>query len=154
MKNLGFNISLFGLAIVLLWIGLFKFTPTEAKAIEPLVSSSPLRAWLYGFFSQQTVSNIIGTAEIITALLLLGYYISPYSGWLGDLLSSLTFLLTLSFLFSMPNAVQQIDGFWLPDAFILKDLMALGISISILTKSYEKITNKIKTQEVSLAHSI
>ncbi len=149
MKNLGFHISLFSLAVILIWIGLFKFTPTEAKAIEPLVSTSPLMSWLYHFFSKQVVSNIIGTAEIITALFLLGYYISPYMGWIGGLLSSVTFLITLSFLFSMPDAVQQVDGFWLPDAFILKDLMALGISVSIFTQSYHQIFNKVQKQNIS-----
>ncbi len=149
MKNLGFHISLFGLAIVLIWIGLFKFTPTEAKAIEPLVSTSPLMSWLYELLGRQQISNLIGALEILTGVLLLLYYLNPYSGLIGGVLSTITFLITLSFLFSMPDAVQQIDGFWLPDAFILKDLMALGISVSIFTQSYHKIFNKVQKQNMA-----
>lgn len=39
---IGYYISLYGVAIVLLWIGIFKFTPTEAAAIKPLVENHPL----------------------------------------------------------------------------------------------------------------
>jgi uncharacterized membrane protein YkgB len=35
----GYYISLFGAALILLWIGIFKFTPTEAAAIKPLVEN-------------------------------------------------------------------------------------------------------------------
>lgn len=38
----GYYISLYGVALVLLWIGIFKFTPTEAAAIKPLVENHPL----------------------------------------------------------------------------------------------------------------
>jgi len=50
---------------VLLWIGIYKFTPTEAKLIEPLVKNHFLMGWLYQVFSIQTVSNLVGSAEII-----------------------------------------------------------------------------------------
>jgi len=37
----------YGLVLLLLWFGVFKFTPTEAQAIQPLVANSPLLSWLY-----------------------------------------------------------------------------------------------------------
>ncbi|MFM7857618.1 MAG: DUF417 family protein [Flammeovirgaceae bacterium] len=92
MENVGFHISGVGLATVLIWIGLFKFTPTEAKAIEPLVTHSPLMGWLYGFMSTQAVSNTIGTIEVITGVLLLLNYFTPYGGLIGGFLSALTFM--------------------------------------------------------------
>ncbi len=139
MEKLGFNLSLIGVATILIWIGLFKFTPTEAKAIEPLVSHSPLVSWMYKFMSLQTVSNSIGLIEVITSILLLLNYFTPYGGLIGGFLSAITFIITLTFIFSTPNGIEKIDNFILPDAFILKDLMALGISISIFAKSYEAI---------------
>ncbi|MDA4697911.1 YkgB family protein, partial [Enterobacter hormaechei] len=54
---IGYYISLYGVAIVLLWIGIFKFTPTEAAAIKPLVENHPLMGWLYNILSIQGVSN-------------------------------------------------------------------------------------------------
>jgi uncharacterized membrane protein YkgB len=139
MENFGFHISLIGLATVLIWIGLFKFTPTEAKAIEPLVTHSPLVGWLYGFMGLRAVSNTIGTIEVITGILLLLNYFTPYGGLVGGFLSALTFVVTLTFIFSTPNGIERIDNFVLPDAFILKDLMALGISLTIFAKSFRAI---------------
>lgn len=39
IEKLGYTIGVIGVAITLLWIGLFKFTLFEAKAIEPLVAN-------------------------------------------------------------------------------------------------------------------
>ncbi len=139
MKNAGFHLSLFGVSLILIWIGLFKFTPTEAKAIEPLVSQSPFMSWLYKVASVNGVSRIIGTIEVITGLLLLLSYWSPYAGLAGGLMASVTFILTLSFLFTTTNTISRVDGFILPDAFILKDIIALGVSWTVLTESYARL---------------
>ncbi|MCU0445143.1 MAG: YkgB family protein [Microscillaceae bacterium] len=128
----GAYISLYGTVLVLLWIGAFKFTPTEAKAIVPLVSNSPLMSWLYLVGNPQQVSNFIGIFEIITALFFAAYPINYQLGRVGALLSTLIFLATLSFMFTTPNSFQKIDGFWVPDAFILKDLAFLGLSLMFL----------------------
>ena len=139
MKEIGFHISLFGVALILIWIGLFKFTPTEAKAIEPLVSNSPFIKWMYNIASINGVSKIIGTIEVLTGLLLLLNYLTPYGGLVGGFLASATFIMTLSFIFTTPNAIEKIDGFIIPDAFMLKDIMALGISLTIFIKSVNEI---------------
>jgi reactive chlorine resistance protein C len=139
MKNLGSHLSIIGLATVLIWIGLFKFTPTEAKAIEPLVASSPVMRWLYHYLSVQQVSNLIGSIEVLTGLLILANYFTTYGGLLGGFLATVTFLTTLSFIFTSPGGIQQIDNFVLPDGFILKDLMALGISVDLFWRAYTAI---------------
>ena len=41
-QQIGNLISKAGLVLVLLWIGIYKFTPSEAKLIEPLLVNSPL----------------------------------------------------------------------------------------------------------------
>ena len=50
--------------VVLLLIGVLKFTPGEAAVIQPLVTQSPLIPWLYGLLSLQGCSNVIGAIEI------------------------------------------------------------------------------------------
>lgn len=51
MKNNFFNISfyvaLYGTALILVWIGAFKFTPTVANVIEALARNRSLMNWLY-----------------------------------------------------------------------------------------------------------
>ncbi len=139
MESLGYIISVLGLVIVLIWIGLFKFTPTEAKDIEPYITNSPFMNWLYSYFDIYTVSKIIGTLEIITGVLIFSSFFNSYAGLIGGIFSTFTFLITLSFIFSTPNSIERIDNFILPDAFILKDIMPLGISIHITYKAWIEI---------------
>lgn len=128
-EKTGFYIALYGMAIVLIWIGIFKFTPTEAKGITSVVENSPLMRWMYAVMSQAAVSKVIGTIEIVTGLLLLLQPVSAWAGLAGGVLAAITFAITLSFIFTTPGALSKIDGIWIPDQFLLKDVMALGISI-------------------------
>ncbi len=134
-QGLGYFISVLGVAIVLLWIGIFKFTPTEAKAIEGLVKNSFLMSWLYNLTSVQGVSNIIGGIEIIAAVCLLLSFSWKKAGVLGGILGVITFLTTISFLFTTPGVFKIVNGVPVTDFFILKDVMALGISLMVLGKS-------------------
>lgn len=132
--SLGYYISLFGAALILLWIGVFKFTPTEAAAIKPLVENHFLTFFVYKIMSVQTVSNLIGVIEIIIALLLIFSakfaVLKRYAG-IGMVV---TFLVTLSYLFTTPGMWKIVDGVPVTDFFILKDLMLLGFGFMILEK--------------------
>lgn len=139
LEKIGFYIALYGMAIVLIWIGIFKFTPTEAKGIQSLVENSPLMSWMYEFMSQLTVSKVIGSAEIATGILLILQPVSAKAGIVGGIFSTLTFLITLSFIFTTPKAITKVDGLWIPNQFLLKDIMALGISIYIVAVSAKRI---------------
>jgi reactive chlorine resistance protein C len=139
LQKIGYAVSVLGVALVLIWIGIFKFTPTEAKAIRPMVENSPLMSWLYLIFSELTVSKLIGVIEIIIGVGLVVSLRLPQVGLVAGGFSAITFLVTISFIFTTPNAIEKVDGIWLPDAFILKDVMALGISLSVLSKAYIKM---------------
>ncbi len=41
-----------GLAVVIGWIGLLKFTPAEASAIEPFARHSPLSGWAFNYLDE------------------------------------------------------------------------------------------------------
>lgn len=138
LQKLGYFISVFGVSIILIWIGIFKFTTTEANAIVPLIQNSNLMSWLYKIATIQTVSNIIGAFEIMTRLCLLLHFWWKKAGIVGGLFSVLTFLVTLSFLVSTPGVFKIIDGVFITDFFILKDIMALGISMLIWSNSLPK----------------
>ncbi|MGE8432198.1 DUF417 family protein [Chryseobacterium joostei] len=130
--KLGYYISLFGAALILLWIGIFKFTPTEAAAIKPLVENHFLTFFVYKIMSIQAVSNLIGVIEIIIALLLL---FSAKFAWLrkyAGIGMIVTFLVTLSYLFTTPGMWKVVDGVPVTDFFILKDLMLLGFGLMIV----------------------
>ena len=131
LEALGLSISRYGLALVLLLIGSLKFTAVEAAGIQPLVAHSPLLSWTYAVLSVQGVSNVIGVIEIAIAVLLVLRPVSAKASFIGSLGSIVTFLLTISFLFSMPGAIQWNHGLpVLGDAgqFLIKDVVLLGAS--------------------------
>lgn len=117
----GFLVALGGVVLTLLWIGVFKFTPTEAAAIRPLVASHPLMNWLYSLLSEQGVSNLIGY----------------WSSW-GAVV---TFVATLSFLLTVPGVWKLVDGVPVTEFFILKDLVLLGVVWHYLNMSRAQLVS-------------
>lgn len=132
LEKVGVHISRYGLVVTLLLIGVLKFTAGEAQGIQPLVANSPLMSWLYHIFSVQGVSNLIGTIEIFVAALIALRPFSARLSFAGSIGAVITFLLTVSFLFSTPGAFQFSHGFpLLGDAgqFLIKDLVLLGAAV-------------------------
>ena len=139
----GFNIESFGaafarygLALVILWIGLMKFTAYEAMGIAPLVLHSPLMAWLLNFMSIRAVSAGLGVIEVTTALLIASRRFSARAAQIGGLMAVIMFLFTLSFLLSTPGVwAAPLGGFPAlsggsggPGQFLAKDVVLLGVA--------------------------
>ncbi len=132
LQGTGVMVSRYGLVVVLLLIGVLKFTSAEAAGIRPLIANSPLMSWMYHWLSVQAASNLIGTIEITVAILLALRPIFPRASFFGSLGAIATFLLTLSFLFSTPGAMHFSHGFPVlgnAGQFLIKDLVLLGASI-------------------------
>lgn len=131
LVGLGTGILRYGLVGILLFFGAFKFTAVEAEAIKPLVSNSPLMSWMYSVMSVQAVSNVIGTSEIVFALLMATRVFSSKLSAIGSIGLIGIMLTTLSFLFSTPGTWASVEGFPLPvpagaGGFLIKDLFLLG----------------------------
>jgi uncharacterized membrane protein YkgB len=125
----------YGLVVILLYFGAFKFTEIEAQGIEPLVRHSPFFGWSYAVASVRTVSAVIGVAEIATAIAIALRAWSPRACVLGSLGAVVTFLVTLSFLLTTPGIWIAVPGFVLPmtnemGAFVLKDVFLLGAALA------------------------
>jgi len=135
MERLGIHFSRYGLVLTLLLIGALKFTAGEAQGIQPLVANSPLMFWMYRIFSLQGVSDLIGVTgvtEIVVALLMASRPFSARLSFIGSIGAIITFLFTVSFLFSTPGALHF--SYWFPmldDAgqFLIKDVVLLGVSV-------------------------
>ncbi len=85
LTNTGIGVLRYSLVAILLYYGSFKFHPVEAKAIQPLVANSPFMSWMYSVFSLQAVSNIVGAAEIIFAVLIALRFVSSRLSAIGSL---------------------------------------------------------------------
>jgi reactive chlorine resistance protein C len=128
------------LVVVIAWIGALKYTSYEAKGIQPLIRNSPLLSWVYNIFSVRTFAALLGTFEIVAAVLIALWLLWPRISALGSAMAVLLFLGTLSFLFTTPGVtVASAGGFpvlsVLPGQFLLKDLVLIGASIWTLGDS-------------------
>ncbi|WP_125564624.1 DUF417 family protein [Pseudoalteromonas rubra] len=111
-------------AIVLFWIGGMKFLELEAKAIVPLVETSPFMSWLYTLFSVQQASDLIGIYDLVFAIVLgFGVWFNKRVVILAGLAGTgAVFVMTQTFLFTADGGFSDatvIDGLGL---FIIKDL--------------------------------
>jgi len=129
LETVGANFTRYGLVIVLLWIGVLKFTAAEAAGIQGLVANSPLMSWLYRVFTVQGASNLIGAVEIAVALLLAVRFLSRRASFIGSIGATLIFATTATFLFSTPGVLQHGLELSTTGQFLIKDLVLLGGSI-------------------------
>jgi uncharacterized membrane protein YkgB len=132
LESLGIGILRYSLVGILLYFGLFKFTPTEAEAIRPLLEHSPLLSWVYSFLSVETVSRVIGVTELAIAGLIASRSRSSRLSAIGSLAAVGMFLTTLSFLLTTPGLWRWVDGFPAPSegaAFLMKDVFLLGAAV-------------------------
>ena len=135
--NIGYTLGVLGVVLVLVWIGVYKFTPTEAALIKPLVDNHPLMGWLYSILSVQMVSNLIGATEIIVAAGLLIGLFKPKIAYYSGIAAAIIFLATLSFLITTPNTWKVSDGILVSNFFLVKDILFLAIAISVVERNRE-----------------
>jgi len=133
MVAIGFKVIRYGLGLVIVWIGLMKFTSYEANGIRPLVASSPLLGWTYHYLSVRQFSDVLGVVELSIASLIALRPWSPKACAIGSGAAVLMFLTTLSFLVSTPGWEPSVGGFpalsALPGQFLLKDVVLLGAAV-------------------------
>jgi reactive chlorine resistance protein C len=132
LNRVGVIVSRYGLVVILLLIGVEKFTPAEAEGIRPLIDHSPVMAWMYSLMSQQEVSNSIGAIEVFVAILMALRPFSARVSFFGSLGATATFLITVSFIITTPGVF--IPGHWFPllgdiGQFLIKDLVLLGAAL-------------------------
>jgi len=118
MEIFGRNLVFHSVIGVFVGYGLYKFTAVEAEAIYPLTSNSPMFSWLYEILSRQGVSNLIGVAEIVLALMMAARPWNWRIGLAGSAGIAVALMSTLSFLVTTPGIGA--------DGFIIKDIVLLG----------------------------
>ncbi len=133
LEGLGTILLRYGLVVILLWVGLLKFTTYEAEAIQVFAENSPLLSWLYDVVSVRTFSTLLGIFEIVLALMIATRPFAPKVSAVGSLGALVLFLVTLTFVFSTPGAWQPDYGFpYLspdPGQFLAKDVGLAAIAL-------------------------
>jgi uncharacterized membrane protein YkgB len=129
----------YGLVVVIAWIGALKYTASEAARIQPFIEHSPFMSWMNTLLSQRTLSGVLGTIEILAAVLIAVRPWLPRASVAGSALATLLFLGTLSFLFTTPGVADDAAGGFPAlssvGQFLLKDLVLLGACVWTLSDS-------------------
>lgn len=140
LQLLGSHILRYGLVLVILWIGLMKFTAYEANGIQPLVATSPLMSWMYRCVSVRDFSHGLGIVEVTIAVLIAFRPWLPLASAAGSAGAIVMFLTTISFLFSAPGWEPTLGGFPALSAsigqFLVKDVVLLGAAVWTYGEAY------------------
>lgn len=137
LNEFAYKLGVLGTVIILLWVGLFKFTAVEAGAIKELVENHFAMGWMYKVMSVQQVSNLIGIFEVLTGIGLLASLFLRRIGFYAGFASAVIFVTTLSFLVTTPGVFKMVEGFPVTDFFILKDIPYLAISLMVFVNGKE-----------------
>lgn len=123
----------YGLVLLFLWFGMLKFTAYEADGIAPLAMNSPLLSWALAALGKQGLSNAIGLVELAVGVLIAMRAWSAKLSAIGSIGAAITFLITLSFLFSTPGVWQEGHGFpflsGMVGQFLIKDVVLFAASV-------------------------
>lgn len=141
-------ISRYGLALVIGWIGILKFTEYEAQGIQPLVANSPFMSWLYDFLPVGTFSALLGVFEVAAAVLIAVKPLAPRVSIAGSLMAVLLFVATISFLFTTPGVGEPAGGGFpalsSTGQFLLKDIPLLGLSLWTVVDALKASRNRTR----------
>ena len=122
--SLGAVVTRYAIVALLLLFGAMKWTPEEARGIQPLIAHSPLWAWLYGILGVQGTSIFFGTFEVAAGVLMALRPWLPAVSAAASAFCIVMFLTTLSFLITTPGLLAS------PSAgFVMKDAVLLGGAI-------------------------
>lgn len=131
-------VATYALAIIFLVFGTAKFGAMAGEAIAPLVMNSPLVSWWHTLFGVKGTTLVVGVFEILTGLLIAARPINPRLSMIGGAMAVITFLVTLSFLFSTPDATDG-KGLTMLGEFLLKDLVLLSVGFWIFAASRAEV---------------
>jgi uncharacterized membrane protein YkgB len=138
-RHLPFLALSIGMIVMLLWAGLYKLTSPGAEGIVPLVTNSPLIWWHFKIFGPYIGSEIIGSTEMLAAILFMVGYSRPKFGVIGGLITTLMFSITSTMLLTTPGTIITVPGthgmryMSLLGLFLYKDVISLGASLYLIS---------------------
>jgi uncharacterized membrane protein YkgB len=129
--------------LVFLMFGYGKWFEYAARLMVIYITHGPLIFWLYPLFGVRGESRFLGTAEFLTATLLLAGFWNKRVGMLGSLMSTFTFISTVTIIPFMPNGwAASAGGFPAMTGevpFLMKDVVLLAVSIYLLKQDVVRV---------------
>ena len=142
--KLGNWAMIFALAVIFLWFGCLKFTAYEESGVAGFIMNSPLIGWLHSTFGVAGGAQFLGVFEILTGLLIAARVVDPRLSLVGGAMAVVTFLITLTLMFTTPGVIQPgYESFLalsaVPGQFLLKDLGLLAASLWVCGMSWAEV---------------
>src|ERR1700743_2121781 len=109
-NNLAFLVISIGMTVMLLWAGAYKMTSPGAEGIVPLVTNSPLIFWHFKVFGTYFGSDLIGTTEVVSGLLILSGLFRPRAGILGAAIGVVIFFVTSTMVITTPDTILRVHA--------------------------------------------
>lgn len=137
-ENIAEIIFRYGLAIVLIWLGIVKFKNSEAIHLERAMANTVLFSWLLKFVTIYVFAQIVAWLHIVSGLLLLVKVASKRLALWGSIMASVIFLSGI-LVFVSSGIVWQV-GYGFPELSrtghsLLKDFILFGTSLWCISDS-------------------
>ena len=135
-EDLDYHVVRASMAIVFFFFAYQKWFAYEAQVLIPYISHGPLIFWMYPVLGIRGASWFLGGAESTIFILLLAGFWNRGLGLLGAAGSVVTFVCTVTIIPFMPGGWEASAGGFPamvgPNAFLMKDVVLLGVSIYLL----------------------
>src|SRR5882724_11921818 len=106
-NGLDYRLVRASMVLIFVLFGYQKWFEYEAQTLIPFISNGPLTFWMHSVFGIQGASYFLGVTEWLTAALLMWGFWNKKAGALGALLSTGTFITTLSIIPFMPDGWNE-----------------------------------------------
>jgi uncharacterized membrane protein YkgB len=131
------------MALIFITFGYDKWFDYAAKIMVIYISHGPLIFWLYPAFGFRGESRFLGTSELTTfTLLVIGFW-NKKVGMVAALLSTFTFISTITILPFIPGGWEGSAGGFPAmtgeTPFLLKDLVLLAVSYHLLKEDVTRV---------------
>lgn len=141
--DLDYHLLRAAMVIIFLWFGYDKWFEAEIRGLLPIITHGPLISWTIPTLGIRGTAVLLGTAEwTFGTLLFLGFW-NKKAGMLGAIGSTFTFIATITVFPFVPDAwLAEAGGFpamTIHSAFLLKDLVLLGVSVYLLKQDVARI---------------
>jgi uncharacterized membrane protein YkgB len=147
-ERLGEEALRWSLVVIFLLFGTAKFAAYEAEGVATIAQDYWLFFWLYPLGGVRFASDVIGTLELSTGLLLALGSRFTLASLIGSAMGVCTFLVTLSFMIGAPTAFEPGYGFpFLGSSgqFLMKDLVLLAACFSVALAAARRIASPSKS---------
>lgn len=141
--NFDYHFVRASMILIFLMFGYGKFFPYAAKMMVLFITHGPFIFWLNPLLGVWGESYFLGTSEVTTAtLLLIGFWNKKF-GMAGALISTFTFISTVTIIPFMPDGWAASAGGFpamvgnVP--FLMKDVVLLAVSIYLLSQDAARV---------------